>query len=90
MAEDTMIPTVSLKLCDYDKSRRVLSLASEFMGMPLTFTVVSHKTGRSIRFVPVNPADVLYDWDQWDGEQQIYRPVEHCDRIDHMIIYNQY
>jgi hypothetical protein len=84
------IPTVSLELCEYDKSRRVLKLASEYFGMPLTFFVKSHKTGKEFRFVPVNPADVLFDQDGWDGEQQIYRPVGHCPTVDHMVIYNQY
>jgi hypothetical protein len=83
-------PTVSLELCEYDKNRKVLKLASEYMGMPLTFYVRSHKTGKEFRFVPVNPADVLFCPDQWDGEQQIYRPVGHCPTVDHMVIYNQY
>ena len=82
--------TVSLDKCEYDKKRKVLRLASEYFGMPLTFYVVSHKTGKEFRFVPVNVCDVLFDPDQWDGEQQIYRPVGHCPNVDHMVIYNQY
>ena len=69
------IPTVDLARCEYDKSRKVLKLASEYFGMPLTFFVRSHHTGREVRFVPVTPADVLFDQDGWDGEQQIYRPL---------------
>jgi hypothetical protein len=88
--EEAQIPVVSLELCEYDKGRKVLKLASEYMGMPLTFYVRSHKTGKEFRFVPVNPADVLFCPDQWDGEQQIYRPVGHCPNVDHMVIYNQW
>ena len=83
------IPTVDLKLCDYDKSRRVLKLASEFFGMPLTFFVRSHHTGKEVRFVPVTPADVLFDQDGWDGEQCIYRPTT-VTKVDYLVIYNQY
>jgi len=84
------IPTVELSLCEYDKNRKVLKLASEYFGMPLTFFVKSHRTGKEVRFVPVTPADVLYDQDHWDGEQQIYRPVGNVPNVDHMVIYNQY
>lgn len=88
--EDEMIPTVSLKMCEYDKERKVLKLASEFFGMPLTFFVESHHTGKVVRFVPVTPADKLFDEDGWDGEQQIYRPLGVVPGVDHMVIYHQY
>ena len=84
------IPSIDLSKCDYDKSRKVLKLASEYFGMPLTFFVRSHHTGREVRFVPVTPADVLFDQDGWDGEQQIYRPVGNVPGVDHMVIYNQW
>ena len=84
------IPSVDLSRCEYDKTRRVLKLASEYFGMPLTFFVHSHHTGREVRFVPVTPADVLFDQDQWDGEQQVYRPVGNVPGVDHMVIYNQW
>ena len=83
-------PTVDLSLCEYNKNTKVLKLASEYFGMPLTFIVKSHHTGKEVRFVPVNPADVLFDQDHWDGEQQIYRPVGNVPGVDHMVIYNQY
>lgn len=84
------IPTVDLYRCIYRKEQKYLTLVSEYMGMPLTFNVRSHKTGRVVRFVPVNPADPLFDEDHWDGEQQIYRPVEKVPGVEYMIIYNQY
>ena len=84
------IPTVSLKFCEYDKNRRVLKLASEFFGMPSEFFVKSHHTGKEIRFTVVGPEDVLFDQDQWDGEQQVYRPVGTVPNVDHMVIYHQW
>ena len=88
MTEERIIPSVSLKLCEYDKNRKVLKLASEYFGMPLSFFVESHHTGKVVRFAPVTPADKLFDPDQWDGEQQIYRPLGNVPGVDHMVIYN--
>ncbi len=84
------IPTVDLKLCEYQKSRRVLKLASEYFGMPSEFYVRSHRTGKTVRFVAVGPNDVLFDQDGWDGEQCIYRPTSTVPNVDHMVIYHQY
>ena len=91
-AKARSLPTVPLKFCEFDKTRRVLKLASEFFGMPREFFVESHHTGRLVRFVPVQPGDPLWDEDGWDGEQCIYRPAaEECHvRIDHLVIYNQW
>lgn len=82
------IPQVDLKLCEFDKNRKVLKLASEYMGMPREFFVRSHHTGKEVRFVAVGSEDALYDQDQWDGEQQVYRPMGHVPRVDHMVIYH--
>lgn len=82
------VPTIDLSKCEYDKTHRVLKLASEYFGMPLTFFVRSHHTGKVVRFVPVTPEDVLFDEDGWDGEMCIYRPVGHVPGVDHMYIYN--
>lgn len=90
LEDERMIPTVSLKLCEYVRERRVLKLASEFFGMPREFFVESHHTGKVVRFIPVGEHDVLFDPDQWDGEQQIYRPVGHVPGVDYMVIYNQW
>jgi hypothetical protein len=84
------IPTVELKFCEYDKNRKVLKLASEFFGMPREFFVRSHHTNKMVRFTSVGPEDKLFDQDQWDGEQQVYRPVGNVPNVDHMVIYHQY
>ena len=85
-----MIPVVNLKTCEFDKSRKVLKLASEYMGMPVAFHVKSDYTGRQVLFVLVGPEDVLFDPDGWDGEMQVYRPAEDIPNVDHMVIYNQW
>ena len=82
------IPVVDLKLCEFDKTRKVLKLASEYFGMPREFFVRSHHSGKEVRFVAVGPEDKLFDEDGWDGEQQIYRPVGNVSNVDHMVIYN--
>ena len=90
MTEERVIPTIPLKLCEYDKNRKVLKLASEYFGMPRTFFVESHHTGKEVRFTAVGPEDKLFDQDQWDGQQQIYRPFGNVPGVDHMVIYNLY
>ena len=82
------IPTVDLKLCEYNSNTKVLKLASEYFGMPSEFYVKSHHTGKVVRFVTVSPADPLFDEDGWDGEQQIYRPVGSNTKVDYMVIYH--
>lgn len=84
------IPVVDLKLCEYNKTRKVLKLASEHIGMPNEFMVRSHHTGKEVRFTVVNEHDVLFDEDGWDGEQKIYRPIGNVPNVDHMVIYNQW
>jgi hypothetical protein len=82
------IPTIDLSKCEYDRKRRVLTLASEFIGMPSEFYVRSHHTGKTVRFTVVNEYDVLFDQDGWDGEQCVYRPVGDIPKVDHLVIYN--
>lgn len=83
------LPTVSLEFCEYNKTGRQLVLNSSFIGgMPKEFMVESHHTGKEVRFVVVGPEDRLFDQDQWDGEQQVYRPVGDVKNVDHLVIYN--
>jgi hypothetical protein len=85
-----MIPTVPLKYCEFDKKRKVLKLASEFVGMPTRLNIWSHHTGTELQFFAVGPEDVLFDPDQWDGEMQVYRPVYNMPNVDHLVIYHAY
>lgn len=82
------IPTVDLKLCEFDGKRKVLKLASEYFGMPREFYVRSHHTGKVVRFVAICQGDPLWDEDGWDGEQCVYRPVESNTKVDYMVIYH--
>ena len=84
------IPTVSLKYCEYDKTRKVLKLASEFFGMPREFFVKSHHTGKDVRFVVVGEHDKLFDPDQWDGEMMVYipEPGSKCGWVRSLTIYH--
>jgi hypothetical protein len=79
---------VSTAQCDYDKQRKVLTLSSRVIGMPHTFHVRSHYTGKIVMFVAVQPGDSLFDEDGWDGEQCVYRPSVAVPNVDHMVIYN--
>lgn len=87
--EDFVLPTAELKCCYYDKKRKVINMASDFIGKPLEFFLHSHHTGKTIHFKAIDEGDIMFDQDQWDGEQQIYRPVENLPGVDYMVIYNQ-
>lgn len=41
-------------------------------------------------FYAVQPGDVLFDEDQWDGEQMSYRPAENLKNIDYMVVYHEW
>lgn len=84
------LPRVDLKFCDFDKKHKVLRLASEYFGMPPEFFVVSHHTGKEVRFKVVDEHDVLFDPDGWDGELCIYRPVGNIPNVNYLVIYHAY
>lgn len=84
------VPVIPLSKCEFDKTRRVIKLASEYIGMPQEFFVLSETTGKQVRFLHVERGDSLFDEDCWDGEQAIYRPYPPIPTVDHMVIYNQY
>jgi hypothetical protein len=84
------IPCVSLAVCEYNKTNGSLVLSNGYIGMPSKFQVKSHKTGKVVTFIPVTHGDRLFDEDQWDGEQQVYRPIEHIDSVEYCIITRNY
>ena len=90
--EEVTGPTVPLRVCEYDKTRKVLKIASEFFagGFPRKFWVESHYTGQMVQFGVVTDRDPLFDQDQWDGEQMVYRPLTPAPRVDHAVIYHQW
>ena len=91
---------VPLSSCEYDKQRRTLCIAYKDLpiqlkalellkgrGFPQSINIHSEKTGRTVQFYPVGPNDRLYSEDQWDGEQQIYRPNVALETVDHLVIH---
>jgi len=64
-----------LSLFVWNKDRKSLVMNNFTHAFPQEFMVRSHHTGKEVRFCRVEHFDVLYDQDQWDGEQMVYRPV---------------
>lgn len=90
------VMNVPLSSCEYDKQRRTLCIAYKDLpparrfsdwGFPASVNIHSEKTGRTVQFYPVGPNDRLYNEDQWDGEQQIYRPNVALETVDHLVIH---
>lgn len=83
-------PFVNLSSCEFNKTANRLTLCSELVGMPRELIVHSDYTGKDVMFRAIGPEHPLYDQDQWDGEQQIYRPLSPAGKVKTLIIYNQY
>lgn len=83
-------PTVSLDRCNYEKSHKRLTLSSEEIGMPRSFFVKSHFTGKTIEFTTIGYDDPLFDPDGWDGEASYYRPVTPVPNVEYFVIANFY
>ena len=82
---------IPLRACSFNKQYRKLTLASEYCGMPSILKIRSDYTDKVIMFAPVQPGDPLFDQDQWDGEQMIYRPMSDDKiNVDYLVIFNQY
>jgi hypothetical protein len=60
-------------MMEYNKETKTLSICSEYFGMPQVFDVVSHHTGRTIRFTIDEKA--FYENEGWDGECCYYIPA---------------
>lgn len=72
--------TVNLSDCEFKKDTKSLLLSSKMIqeahrGYPKFLTVVSHHTGRTIRFEPIQEGHPMFDYDFWDGEMMVYEPV---------------
>jgi hypothetical protein len=85
-----MIPTIPLNMCSWNRQRKELVIASEFCGMPAKVIVRSHHTGKEVLFVPLQPGDPGWDEDGWDGEQQVYKPVDRLQNVDRLIIRHEW
>lgn len=85
--------TISLKLFDYNKDKKQLSISSgHFKSFPHVLTIKSHVTGKIVDCKPIGPEHPMFDEDQWDGEQMIYEPIpicaNTCPNIKTVVIYN--
>ncbi len=77
--------------CKYDKVARritvhVSSFGHPFKGYPRSFDLY---TGRLVRFHCIDSSDPLFDEDQWDGMQQIYRPEIILPKVDHLVVVSE-
>ena len=83
-------PTVPLDACQYVKEERTLKLSSANIGMPEKLYIRSNHTGRTVLFQRIGESHPYFDYDQWDGEQQVYEPVEPDTKVNLLIIANFY
>lgn len=83
-------PFINLSSCDFNKKENKLTVCSELVGMPRELIVHSDYTGKDVVFRVIGPEHPQYDEDQWDGEQQIYRPLSPAGRVKTLVIYHQY
>lgn len=83
---------IGLEVCDYRKSIKRLSLASEYFGgaFPRELWVRSHKTGQLVYFVPMPADHTRFDEDQWDGEEAHYVPSPPHNNVEELVIYHAY
>lgn len=88
-AARAQIPTVSLAYCHYRAHCGKLELSTAHTNdcLPAKIYIQSHFTGRSILFTCVTEDDPMFDQDQWDGEQQVYRPSTPEERVKLLVIH---
>lgn len=84
------VPTVNLALCHYKAHCGKLELSTAHTNgrMPASIFIQSHHTGRTVLFSCVKEGDPLFDQDQYDGEQQVYRPSVPEERVKLLVIHN--
>ena len=88
----TFIPETSLVNFAFNREHGRLTGASEMFGgsFPSEFVVKNYKTQRSLTFKPVQPGDKLFDQDQWDGVQQIYRPSDDSTPVKSLVLHHEF
>lgn len=79
---------ISLTDCKYDKVKKQLicSVDSVDQRYPSSVSIKSPYTGRVVEFKVIGPEDPRFCMDQWDGEQQMYRPTENIKGVEYLII----
>ncbi len=76
----------------FRKATKQLTLGLKFVGpaYPHEIDLYSDYTGNVITFRSIGPDDKMFDEDGWDGVQQVYAPVQHCPRVEYLIVSDFY
>lgn len=85
-----LVACVNSADAEYDKTKKIMKLSSSFLNnkFPRMFNMKSFHTGKIVGFKSIDSDDPLFDQDQWDGEQGIYRPIIKLDNVDYLVVYN--
>lgn len=85
-----VVQPLNTSQCEFNLKRRELTVASEVFGgkFPGVIELTSDHTGRKVIFRPVQPGHRLYDEDHWDGEQEVYAPLESLPRVESLVVYH--
>lgn len=82
---------LNTKDCVYHPIAKRLTISTEkIIGsiiFPNTVYVKSHHTNKQVIFKPIKPYHKDFDEDQWDGEQQIYEPMDAGVNVKTLVIY---
>lgn len=83
----TEVFRLQLSECEYRKAQKLLVVSSSVTpGFPRSVEVVSHHTGKVIKFEVDVEAGIAAEF--WDGEMCEYIPVEPCERVERLVISN--
>lgn len=86
---------ISTQDCTYHVNRKRLVISTAKIAgsiiFPHTVYVKSHYTNKQLTFKPINETHQDFDQDQWDGEQQIYEPINSVDKVNvkTLVIYRE-
>ena len=85
-----MVSNVDLSVFTFNKKNKVLSAGSSYFynTFPVDLDVISHHTGRVVKFVPIGRNHPQFDEDHWDGEQMVYEPLDNDTNVKTLVIYH--
>lgn len=86
----SMPELLNSRVATFVKDKRELRVHSGFLNgkFPRMVNIESYHTGKVVGFMVIGQDDPLFDQDQWDGEQQIYRPLVKLDNVDILVIHH--
>lgn len=85
---DYIVPVASLKLFEFSKILKTLSISSDAFGMPRAIDIKSHHTGKTVRFV-VDVEDMIAH-EHYDGEVCTYYPITPQRGVNRLIIRHEW